>query len=121
MTLLTRALRGATTLDEDTPDQVMERTGEMVRELLARNDIDHDQIVSLFFTATADVNSAFPAAAARAVGINVPLLCARELEVGGATPRCIRVLMHFHTDRSPDQLRHVYLHGASGLQHGLPG
>ena len=116
-----RALRGATTLDADTRDQVMERTGTLVRAVLERNGLSADDLVSIIFTATDDVTAEFPAAAARAVGINqVPLLCARELSVQGAVPLCIRLLVHAYTDRDPADLRHVYLEGAEPLRTDLP-
>lgn len=116
-----RALRGATTLERDAKDQVMERTAEMVRTLMERNAVERSDIVSLLFTATEDIRSEFPAAAARAIGISdVPLLCARELEVDGAVRLCIRVMMHLYTERSPSELRHVYLHGAEMLRLDLP-
>lgn len=116
-----RALRGATTVDDDTPDQINERVGALVNEMLARNAVDKDDLISVIFTATDDVTSMFPAAAARAVGLgDVPLLCARELAIQGGTPRCIRVLMHLSTERSRSELRHVYLAGAEGLRDDLP-
>ena len=121
MTPAVRALRGATTVDDDTPEQINERVGALVKEMLARNDVDKDDLISIVFTATDDVTSMFPAAAARAVGLgDVPLLCARELAVDGGTPRCIRVLMHLTTERSRADLRHVYLAGAEGLRDDLP-
>ncbi len=116
-----RALRGATTVDDDTPEQINERVGALVNEMLARNDVDKDDLISVIITATDDVNSMFPAAAARAVGLgDVPLLCARELAIAGGTPRCIRVLMHLTTERTRSELRHVYLAGAEGLRDDLP-
>jgi chorismate mutase len=116
-----RALRGATTVDADTTEQVHERVGALVQEMLDRNAVDHDDVISILFTATEDVTSVFPAAAARAIGLgDVPLLCARELSVDGGTPRCIRVLMHLTTERSRADLRHVYLEGAKGLRDDLP-
>jgi chorismate mutase len=117
-----RALRGATTLDADTEEQVHQRVKALVVEMLERNGVDKDDIISIFFTATDDVRSVFPAAAARALGLgDVPLLCARELGVHGGTPLCIRVMMHLTTDRAPQELRHVYLEGARGLRDDLPG
>ncbi len=90
-----RAIRGATTVDEDTTEQLSERVQVLVRTMLERNGVDHDDLVSIIFTATEDLVSMFPAAAARAAGLgDVPLLCARELSVVGGTPRCVRVLMH---------------------------
>jgi chorismate mutase len=116
-----RALRGATTVDADTPEQINKRVGELVNEMLARNEVDKDDLISVIFTATDDITSMFPAAAARAVGLgDVPLLCARELAIAGGTPRCIRVLMHLTTGRSRSELRHVYLAGAEGLRDDLP-
>ena len=116
-----RALRGATTVDADTHEQIYERVGEMVTAMLERNDIEHDDIISLVVTATEDIVSMFTAAAIRAAGLgDVPMLCARELSVDGGRPRCIRVLMHFNTERARTELRHVYFHGALGLNDDLP-
>ena len=116
-----RALRGATTVDVDTREQVYERVQALLRELLARNGVDHEDIISIVFTATDDVTSVFPAAAARAIGLgDVPLLCARELSIDDGTPLCIRVLMHLSTERPRSELHHVYLEGAKGLRDDLP-
>jgi chorismate mutase len=117
-----RALRGATTVEEDTEEQVHGRVVELLTEMCARNDVDHDDIVSILFTATDDLHATFPAAGARKMGLgDVPLICARELDVVGGAPRCIRVLMHLTTERSRTELRHVYLEGAVGLRDDLPG
>jgi chorismate mutase len=116
-----RALRGATTVDEDTPEQIEQRVVELLEELFRRNDIDHDALISIIFTATEDVVSTFPAAAARTFGLgDVPLLCARELSIVGSTPQCLRVLVHLETDHGRADLHHVYLHGARGLRDDLP-
>ena len=117
-----RGLRGATTVDEDTVAQVTDRSQELMRKLMAKNDLVEDDIISVLFTATADVTSTFPATAIRAIGFGaVPLLCAAEIAVPGAKPLCIRVLLHVYTTRSRDEIRHVYLHGAQGLRDDLPG
>jgi chorismate mutase len=117
-----RALRGATTVDADTEAQIHERVVTLLTEMFDRNDVDHDDVISVILTATPDLHSAFPAAGARRFGLgDVPLLCAQELDVHGATPRCIRVLMHLTTDRARDELRHVYLEGARSLRDDLPG
>jgi chorismate mutase len=117
-----RALRGATTVDADTREQVVERVVALLRAMLERNGAGHDDLVSVIFTATDDVRSMFPAEAARTMGLgDVPLICARELDVAGATPRCIRVLAHLTTERRREDLRHVYLEGAVGLRDDLPG
>lgn len=116
-----RALRGATTVDEDSRDAIHAAVIELLGEMCERNDVDHDDVVSMLFTSTDDLHAAFPAAGAREVGFgDVPLLCARELDVVGATPRCIRVLMHLDTARTRAELRHVYLRGAVGLRDDLP-
>ena len=117
-----RALRGATTVDEDEEVHVHERVIGLLETLCARNGVDHDDIVSILFTATDDLHATFPATGARKMGLgDVPLICARELDVDGGTPRCIRVLMHLTTERSRAELRHVYLEGAVSLRDDLPG
>jgi chorismate mutase len=122
MSAVLRALRGATTVDVDEKEHLFERVVALLGELFDRNGIDHDDVVSVIFTATDDIHCAFPAEAARKFGLgDVPLLCARELAVEGATPRCIRVLVHLTTTRSRAELRHVYLEGARGLRDDLPG
>ncbi|HWW52308.1 MAG TPA: chorismate mutase, partial [Acidimicrobiales bacterium] len=88
-----RALRGATTVDADTAEQVAVRVKALVTAMLDRNDIDKSDLISIVFTATPDVHSVFPATVARDLGLgDVPLLCAQELDIVGATPYCIRVL-----------------------------
>ena len=115
-----RALRGATTLDADTTEQMEERVQTLLREMIDRNGVHHDDIISIVFTATDDLHSMFPATAARPLGLgDLPLLCARELDIDGATARCVRILMHVSTDRVPHDLRHVYLENAQGLNDEL--
>jgi chorismate mutase len=117
-----RALRGATTTDADTPEQIAERTVALLEEMFARNGVDHDDLISILFTVSEDLVSAFPASGARTLGLgDVPLLCAREIPVPGSTPRCIRVLAHLTTERPRNELRHVYLEGAVNLRDDLPG
>jgi chorismate mutase len=117
-----RALRGATTIDADTTEEIEKRVQALLREMLDRNGIAHDDIISILFTATDDIHSMFPATAARPLGLgDLPLICARELAIEGATQRCIRVMMHLSTERSAAELRHVYLEGARGLNDDLPG
>ena len=116
-----RALRGATTLERDERGHLIERTQELIGALFERNGLHEDDLISIVFTATDDVHSAFPAEAAREAGItHVPLMCARELEIDGGIDRCIRVLVHAYTDRGPRALRHVYLHAARQLRTDLP-
>jgi len=116
-----RALRGATTVEADTEEAISESVQELIGEMIARNSIEPDDLISVIFTATDDLTATFPATPARLMGLGrVPLLSARELSVPLATARCIRVLMHLNTGRTSEQLRHVYLRGAQGLNDDLP-
>ena len=116
-----RAVRGATTVDDDTPQAITERVVALLSQILQRNDLAEEDIISILFTATEDIVSAFPATAARSMGLGaVPLICARELSVVGSVPRCVRVMLHVTTDRRRDQIHHVYLEGAQGLRDDLP-
>ncbi len=116
-----RAIRGAITLDEDTRQEVLSRTQQLLAELFARNELDQDDVISMIFTATQDLSAAFPAEAAREAGFErVPLLCARELAIEGGIPRCIRVLVHAYTPRTATELRHTYLRDARQLRTDLP-
>ena len=93
----------------------------LLHEMLTRNDVNKDDLISIIFTATDDVHSMFPAKAARDIGLgDVPLLCARELDIVDGTPLCLRVMMHLTTERSRSELHHVYLEGARGLRDDLP-
>lgn len=121
MAPVVRALRGATTVDVDTEEAMNERVQTLVREMMERNGLQKDDVVSILFTATDDLTATFPATPARRMGLgDVPLLSARELSVRDATPRCVRALMHIHTERARSELRHVYLEGAQGLNDDLP-
>jgi chorismate mutase len=117
-----RALRGATTVDVDEPAHITERVVTLLEEMLARNGVGHDDLISIVFTTTKDICSMFPAAAARTMGLgDVPLLGALEADIVTGTPRCVRVLVHLNTERSRAELRHVYLEGARSLRDDLPG
>jgi chorismate mutase len=116
-----RALRGATTVPDDTVADVTERVQALVTAMLERNGVAKEDLISVLFTATDDIHSMFPATAARAIGLgDVPLICARELDVVGGAALCIRVLMHLSTDLPRAELHHVYLEGARGLRDDLP-
>ena len=116
-----RALRGATTLEHDEREHVLERTQELIEQLFVRNGLTEEDLISIVFTATSDVTSAFPAEAARIAGItHVPLLCARELEIDGGIKLCVRILVHAYTSRSVTELRHPYLYEARQLRTDLP-
>lgn len=114
-------LRGAITLDANTKAEVDDQTQRLVKEMLDRNNLGHDDIVSIIFTATDDITAEFPATAARALGLgDVPLLCARELTIEHGMPLCVRVLMHVWSPRSREDLHHVYLGRARSLRDDLP-
>lgn len=116
-----RGLRGATTVVEDTSEEVLEATAELLETMMERNEVHRDDLVTIIFTATPDIRSEFPAAAARTIGISdIPLLCAAEVNVKGAIPRVIRILMHIYTEKDLSALRHVYLRDAKPLRTDLP-
>ena len=117
---IVRAARGAITVERYDRDAVLDATERLLRELLQRNGIGADDVVSILFTATPDLRSVFPAEAALRMGMaDVPLMCAREIDVEGAMPSVIRVLMHFHTTRPRSDVAHVYLDGARSLRDDL--
>jgi chorismate mutase len=108
-------------VDADTVEQITERVQALVTAMLERNGLSKDDLISILFTATDDIHSMFPATAARGIGLgDVPLICARELDIVDGMPRCIRVLMHVSTDKSRAELHHVYLEGTRGLRDDLP-
>lgn len=116
-----RAVRGAIQVDADEREQVLEATTELLREVLLRNALAPDDLISVVFTATPDLRSEFPAYAARQMGItDVPLLCAAEIDVPGAMPRVLRLLALVDTPLARDEVRHVYLRGAAQLRTDLP-
>jgi chorismate mutase len=117
-----RALRGATTAARDDAAELCAATRELLAALVERNDLAIEDIVSALFTVTPDLTSEFPARAARELGwTDIPLLCAATVEVPGALPRCIRVLLHVETTRPRGALVHVYLRGAESLRPDLAG
>ncbi|WP_029253372.1 chorismate mutase [Paraoerskovia marina] len=115
-----RAIRGAVQLDVDDREHMAARTTELVDEVLRANDLGVEDLISVFFTATPDLVSDFPAAAARAAGLgDVPLMCAVEIAVPGSLPRVVRLLAHVETDVPRADVRHVYLRGAALLRRDL--
>ncbi len=115
-----RALRGATTVDRDAPPELLDATRELLRAMLARNDLDVADLVSIIFTTTRDLSSADPARAARNLGWDhVPLLCMSEIAVPSGLARCVRVLMHVEMPRARGRLRPVYLRDATALRPDL--
>jgi chorismate mutase len=117
-----RALRGATTIDDDTPEQVQSRVKALMAALFERNDLAADDVISIMVTGTPDLRSFHPATAVRGFGLpDVPILGAQELEIEGSLPRCVRVLLHVETPRERRELRHVFLEGATVLRPDLAG
>ncbi|BCJ76755.1 chorismate mutase [Catellatospora sp. IY07-71] len=115
-----RAVRGATQLEVDEREHLLERVAELVKAVLHANDLADEDFVSAIFTATPDIHSEFPAYAARLMGMaDVPLICAQELDIKGAMPLVIRLMAHVETDLSRDEITHVYLHGAAALRRDL--
>jgi chorismate mutase len=116
-----RALRGAITVEENDAGAIVDATEELVRAVMERNSLQAHDLVSCIFTCTDDLDAEFPALAARGLGLSgVPLLCAREIDVPGALPRVIRLLVHCYAE--PDApVRHVYLREAVALRRDLEG
>ena len=116
-----RGIRAATTIESDQPQQVLIATRELLDQVrLANPELETTDIASVLFTVTNDIASAYPARAARELGWDmVPMLCAREIPVPGGLPLCIRVLIHWNTDREQSAIHHVYLHGAADLRPDL--
>jgi chorismate mutase len=113
-------VRGATQLDEDVREHMLDRVAEMVLDSMGANGLEVEDFISVIFTATSDLVSEFPAYAARQLGFGeVPLLCARELEIAGSMPRVVRMLAHVETDLPRSDITHVYLHGAAALRTDL--
>jgi chorismate mutase len=112
-----RAIRGAVQVDANERAAILEGSTDLVTEVMARNNLDTDDVISVLFTATPDLTAEFPALAARKIGFqDVPLLCASEIDVPGALPRVVRLLMHVETGKPRSELQHVYLRGAAALR-----
>jgi len=115
-----RGVRGAIDVPANEAGQVLEATRELLLEMLKSNSLQEGDIAAIFFTATADLDAVFPAEAARQLGWNsVPLLCAREIDVPGSLPKCVRVLMLVNSSKTAEEIRHIYLRGASVLREEL--
>ena len=114
-----RAVRGAVQLERDEAGHMDEQVGALLTAVLELNGLTADDLISIWFTATPDLHSDFPAAAARKLGIglgDVPLLCAQELDIQGALPRVVRILAHIETDKPRAEINHVYLGAAAALR-----
>lgn len=112
-----RAVRGAVQVDGNDRTEILAATAELVTEVMSRNELSTDDVISVVFTATADLTAEFPALAARKLGFQeVPLLCAAEIDVPGAMPRVVRLMMHIDTGKPRSDIQHVYLRGAAALR-----
>src|SRR3990172_5410379 len=117
MGMRSRGIRGATTVEENSPDAILEATTELLVELMGANGLRVEDLASAIFTTTRDLNAEFPAVAANRLGwTDVALLCGHEMDVPGSLPRCLRVLLHVNTEKEPRELVHVYLRGAHVLR-----
>lgn len=115
-----RGVRGATMLAKDSADEMAEAVIELLTQIMARNDIAATDFISILFTATPDLSSAFPAAAVRTMPlVDVPLICAQDIDVAGAPARVVRLLAHVESDLSKNEISHVYLRGAEVLRQDL--
>jgi chorismate mutase len=115
-----RAVRGATCLQADDAAEMFEAVAELMGQMLERNSINSDAVVSLILTSTPDLVCAFPAAGVRAYGLtDVPLLCAQEIDVAGALPRVVRIMAHVNSELANSEINHVYLRGAEVLRADL--
>ena len=117
MAMVCRGIRGATTADENTKEAILEVTKELLAAIVEANGIDTQDIAATFFTTTQDLNAEFPAVGARQMGwVDVPLMCGHEMNVPDGQPMCIRVLVLVNTEKSQQEMSHVYLKGAIGLR-----
>ena len=115
-----RAIRGAICLQQDDAEEMRGAVVELLTEMMQRNAISNDQLVSVLFTSTPDLHCAFPAAAARELELaDVPLICAQEIDVTGAMPRTVRVMVHINSDVPRADIKHIYLRGAEALRQDI--
>jgi chorismate mutase len=117
---MVNAIRGATTVDENTEQEILEATSELLRAMLEQNGIETEDIISVIFSVTTDLNAAFPAVAARRMGwTETALMCTYEIDVPGSLRKCIRVMMHIRTEKKSRELKFVYLKAARQLRPDL--
>ena len=115
-----RAIRGATQLQSDDSAEMAEAVTELLTELFEKNALVKDDLISIFFTSTADLVSDFPAAAARKLDLgDIPLMCAREISVTGSLPKVVRVMIHAYSERSHGEIKHIYKRGAEALRRDI--
>lgn len=114
---MVRAIRGATTVEKNDADEILNETQKLLNEMAQKNGIVEEDIISIIFTVTQDLNAAFPAVAARNLGwTSVALMCMNEIDVPGSLKNCIRIMIHINTNKSNDDIKHIYLNGAKVLR-----
>ena len=114
-----RGIRGATTVDDNTREDTLAAAKELLKEMIQANGVQEEEIACIFFTTTPDINRAFPAAAARELGLSqAPMLCGHEMNVPGSLPMCLRVLLLFNTEKGAEEIVHIYIKGARELRSG---
>jgi len=114
---MVRAIRGATTVENNDAVEVLRETEKLLVEIIERNELKEDDVISAIFTVTNDLDATFPAISARNIGwTSVALMCTSEIPVPGSLKKCIRVLLHFNTDKRNDEIKHTYLNGAKVLR-----
>lgn len=120
MTILCRGIRGATTVENNSPEEILLATAELLQLMIYVNEIDKVDVASAIFTTTIDINAQFPALAARKMGwADVPLMCAHEMTVPNSLQKCIRILLHWNTAKKADDIQHIYIKGAKSLRPDL--
>lgn len=118
--MLVRGIRGATTVETNTREAILEAAGELLGEIVSANQVERDHVASVIFTTTPDLNAEFPAVAARDMGwTDIALMCGHEMSVPGSLQRCLRILMHVNTELGVDEIKHIYLRGARALRPDL--
>jgi chorismate mutase len=120
--MLVRGVRGATTVEANSVEAILEATRELLAAMLKANETDVEYIASAFFSTTVDLNAEFPAVAARDLGwTNVALMCGHEMNKPGGLPMCLRILLHVNTDKAARDIKHIYLRGARVLRPDIEG
>lgn len=118
--MLVRGIRGATTVESNTREEILAAARELLDAIVRANDLPHDHVASIIFTTTPDLNAEFPAVAARELGwTDVALECMHEMNVPGSLPKCLRILMHVNTERAAAEIQHIYLRGAVVLRRDI--
>lgn len=115
-----RAIRGAITIENNVESEVLDQASKLIKQIISKNSLKIEDIISIIFTVTDDLNAVYPAAAVRKMGIvDVPLMCVQEMKVPGSLEKCLRVMLHISTDRNKSEIEHVYLEGATVLRPDL--